>query len=143
MQSAPPPARRPDGTIMPGHSGNLSGRPKVVGEIQKIAREAAPAAFAKVVTLVENADPRVALAAAQEILNRAFGKPMQQVQSEVTKIDYSAMYLAALKEVNGIIRASDAAKVIEGVTDETENAEAAASDEQVRQGGTADPPVNW
>lgn len=60
-----------------GRSGNPGGRPKIVGEIRDLAREAAPEAFARVVELIDHPEPRVALAAAQEILNRAYGRPEQ------------------------------------------------------------------
>lgn len=60
-----------------GQSGNPGGRPKAIAELVALAREAAPGAFQRVVSLVQDEDPRVALAAAQEVLNRAYGKPAQ------------------------------------------------------------------
>lgn len=62
-----------------GKSGNPGGRPVVVREIKAMAREKAPKAFAKVVALLDSDDERVAFVAAQEILNRAYGKPTQYV----------------------------------------------------------------
>jgi hypothetical protein len=92
------PKRRPNGTIMPGYSLNATGRPRVVQEIRELALSAAPAAFARVVALVDSADERTALAASQEILNRAYGKPMQSVQADVRKTDMAALYALAMKE---------------------------------------------
>lgn len=112
MSQVPAPQRRPDGTLLPGSTANPSGRPRIVGEVQSLARGHAPAAFARVVTLVENADPRVALAAAQEVLNRAWGKPIAQVKTETKKYDMSALYLAGLQIANGATP-SGAARVIE------------------------------
>jgi hypothetical protein len=63
-----------------GQSGNPSGRPKQMQEITDLARQRAPEAFARIVDLTSNDDPRVALAASQEVLNRAYGKPRQALQ---------------------------------------------------------------
>jgi hypothetical protein len=49
-------------------------------EITDLARQRAPEAFARIVELTANEDPRVALAASQEVLNRAYGKPRQALQ---------------------------------------------------------------
>jgi len=65
-----------------GQSGNPSGRPKVVGQIRDIAREHGPAAFQRIIQLMASKDERVALAASQEVLNRAYGKPAQALTGE-------------------------------------------------------------
>lgn len=65
-----------------GQSGNPGGRPKAVAEIMTLARSHAPDAFQRVVSLVNDPDPRVSLAAAQEVLNRAYGKPPQAQTGE-------------------------------------------------------------
>lgn len=65
-----------------GKSGNPSGRPKVVNEIRDLARTHSPTAFERVVKLMGSQDERIALAASQEILNRAYGKPPQAVTGE-------------------------------------------------------------
>jgi hypothetical protein len=95
------PAQRDDhGRLLPGFSGNPSGRPRVVAQIRDMALKAAPAAFEKVCDLVQSVDERIALAASQEILNRAYGKPLQSVDAEVKKFDMNALYLAATKLAN-------------------------------------------
>jgi Family of unknown function (DUF5681) len=71
------------GTFQKGKSGNPSGRPKIVSEIKELAQQHAPEAFKKVVGLLKSDDERVAFVAAQEILNRAYGKPTQSM--EVTR----------------------------------------------------------
>ncbi len=94
------PKRRPNGTVMPGSALNPSGRPRIVQEIQELARSAAPAAFARVVALVNSDDERIALAASQEILNRAYGKPVMQVNSDVRRLDMSAIWARSMEALN-------------------------------------------
>lgn len=65
-----------------GRSGNPTGRPKVVKEVQELARKAAPKAWKRILELVDSGEPKVALAASQEVLNRAYGKPAQAVTGE-------------------------------------------------------------
>jgi hypothetical protein len=62
-----------------GQSGNPSGRARIVGEIRELARAHAGEAFKVVCELLQSADKRVRMVAAQEILNRAYGKPTQAV----------------------------------------------------------------
>ena len=109
-----PVKRENNGRFLPGFTANPSGRPKVVGEIRELARQHAPAAFTRVCELVQSQDPRIALAAAQEILNRAYGRPVQAIESEVRKVDMGALWLEATKRVNEEARAAEQAKVIEG-----------------------------
>lgn len=58
-----------------GVSGNPGGKSKILGEIQSLARKHSPRSFARILELVEDPDPRVALVAAREVLDRAYGKP--------------------------------------------------------------------
>ncbi len=59
----------------PGQSGNPSGRPKTAPVIQELARSHAPEAMETLVRLMRGADKDgVRLAAAQAILDRAYGK---------------------------------------------------------------------
>jgi len=64
----------------PGKSGNPSGRPKEHSEIKRLALEASPQAFSVIVSLLHDQDKKVAMSAAKEILDRAFGKPGQSVE---------------------------------------------------------------
>jgi hypothetical protein len=66
----------------PGQSGNPGGRTPLFGECQAIAREASPRAIERLVELVESADERVALMAADKVLERAWGKPKVHEEDE-------------------------------------------------------------
>ncbi len=66
-----------------GQSGNPTGRPKALHELVDLARAETAPTFQKIVWLRDHADDqRVQLAAAQEILNRAWGKPTQPLVGE-------------------------------------------------------------
>lgn len=93
------PATRDDhGRLLPGFSGNPTGRPRVVAQIRDMALKAAPAAFEKVCDLVRSVDERIALAASQEILNRAYGRPVQAIEKEVKKFNIHELYLLAVQQ---------------------------------------------
>lgn len=62
-----------------GQSGNPKGRPKVDFEVREAAREHGEEAMNKLVELMRGEDARVAQAAANAILDRAFGKPAQSI----------------------------------------------------------------
>lgn len=57
-----------------GESGNPGGRTDQYAEAQRICREATPAAARKMVALMDSADERVALMAADKVYERAWGR---------------------------------------------------------------------
>jgi hypothetical protein len=60
----------------PGQSGNPGGRPKVVAEVQDLARQHAPAAIVELARLALKAkNETVRVAAIRELLDRGYGKP--------------------------------------------------------------------
>jgi hypothetical protein len=63
-----------------GQSGNPGGRPKEDAEVKALARSAGPEAIEKLVELMRGDEARTALAAAQALLDRGFGKPGQSVE---------------------------------------------------------------
>ena len=69
------------GTFKPGQSGNPSGRPKEVGHIRDLARAHTESAIKTLVAINEDmAQPAPArVAAAQALLDRAWGKPSQAI----------------------------------------------------------------
>lgn len=60
-----------------GTSGNPSGRPKHIAEVVALARKSSVAAMQRMIDLMDCEDERVALAAATQVLDRAYGKPKQ------------------------------------------------------------------
>jgi hypothetical protein len=96
-----PVQRKPNGQLLPGSTANPSGRPKVVGEIKELARQHAPAAFERICELIDSSDERIALAASQEILNRAYGRPVQAVESKVEKVSMSRLFVQAARRAAG------------------------------------------
>jgi hypothetical protein len=62
-----------------GQSGNPAGRPKKRIEISDLAREHAGKAMRTLIKLIDSTDDKVALAAANAVLDRALGKPKQAV----------------------------------------------------------------
>jgi hypothetical protein len=63
-----------------GKSGNPNGRPKKIVEVAKVAEDNSIKAIQKMAKLLDSADDRVALAAAQALLDRSMGKPKQSVE---------------------------------------------------------------
>ena len=62
-----------------GKSGNPSGRPVIPAEIKEMARAASVPALEKAIKLMESPDENVALRAINTVLDRAWGKPAQDV----------------------------------------------------------------
>jgi hypothetical protein len=61
-----------------GVSGNPSGRPKVLGEVQELARQHAPQVIAELARLALKAKSETArIAAGRELLDRAYGRARQ------------------------------------------------------------------
>ena len=59
----------------PGQSGNPGGRPKVIGHVRDLARAHTELAITKLAAIVMRCrDPRAQVAAAKELLDRAWGK---------------------------------------------------------------------
>jgi hypothetical protein len=73
----------------PGESGNRGGRTDQYLEAQRICREATPAAARKMVALMDSADERVALMAADKVFERAWGKaPEYNPDQEAEPLNY-------------------------------------------------------
>jgi hypothetical protein len=98
-----------------GQSGNPSGRPKIVQSIKLLARENSFEAMQKIVKLMEDPDPRVALAAAIHVLDRAWGKPEQK--ADVEMVHRFAQVPAVMEKSQWLATRGDP-KLIEHVAEE-------------------------
>jgi hypothetical protein len=79
-----------------GQSGNPGGRPKVLGDVQELARQHTAEAVETLTSIMLNPDaaPAARVAAANAILDRGYGKPPQHISGE-----FSQRYVAELPEV--------------------------------------------
>lgn len=80
-----------------GQSGNPGGRPKECAEVKELARQYGPEAIEKLVALLRGGDARVAKAAADSLLDRAYGKPSQAVDLSGGLALTHEQFLAELK----------------------------------------------
>jgi hypothetical protein len=78
--------RNSDGTFLTGYSGNPSGRPAIISELQKLARTHTPTALATLVEIMSSAarPPNARVSAAIALLDRGYGRPSTAVFVEMT-----------------------------------------------------------
>ncbi len=69
----------------PGQSGNPNGRPKKIQTVAQLAEDNSEKALKKLIKLIDDTNSKVALAAAQAVLDRAMGKPKQSLDVGTTK----------------------------------------------------------
>ncbi len=76
-----------------GVSGNPGGRPKVLGDVQELAREQSPQAINTLAKIMndEKTPPTARVAAANALLDRGYGKPTQPISKTLAKVDPSSM----------------------------------------------------
>jgi hypothetical protein len=94
------PLRQPRDPLKPGVSGNPSRRANAFEQVRTLAREHSPEAFKTLVELMRLADePLVRLRAAEQILDRAFGRPAQAVEllGAIAHVDVTALSDAELR----------------------------------------------
>ena len=79
-----------------GQSGNPGGRPKVIGDVQELARQHTADAIETLATIMRDSEsaPAARVAAANAILDRGYGKASQHISGEI-----SQCYVAELPEV--------------------------------------------
>jgi len=112
--------QEPNGRFAKGQSGNPGGRAKMPSEVREMLTAKAEDAVKSITSHLDNEDPRIALKAAELLLDRAYGKPQQA--SEHIQIDLPAdtkdvaelvaMHAALLRATaSGAISVSDAREV--------------------------------
>jgi hypothetical protein len=114
--SALPVARGPDGRILPGHSGNPSGRP--VGSISEFRRRFEPhmgEVAETLLALMRSPNESTRLSACREICDRVLGRAAIAIDTTHTRADLGQLYLAALKRCNGVV---DGGNTLNGSNDE-------------------------
>jgi hypothetical protein len=105
----------------PGQSGNPGGRKEMSPEVREALYAATLPAMKRLVELVGSDDERVALLAAQALLDRAFGKAAQSVDKTVTVTTVQQQHLSILMELQAQRDlAAKAVAEIEGHTDKVE-----------------------
>lgn len=73
-------AKRGNPNWKPGQSGNPGGRPKGEPEVRALARKYGPRAIIRLSEIAESENERAAVAAAQVLLDRGFGKATQGIE---------------------------------------------------------------
>ena len=74
--------KTPSWAWRPGQSGNPGGRPKVSAEIRDLARDHGAKAIERLVALMYSKNESVAIRAAEALLDRGYGRPMQRNGSQ-------------------------------------------------------------
>ena len=88
-----------------GKSGNPGGRPKVLGEVQELARQYAPTAIVELARLALKAKNETArIAAIRELLDRGYGRTRQSV--EVSAPDGNPLQIL-FEEIDALSRRTD------------------------------------
>ena len=86
-------------------SGNPGGRPKVLGEIQELARQHAPSAIAELARLALKAKSETArIAAIRELLDRGYGRPRQAMEVSAPAGDPLDPLRLLMEEIDAISR---------------------------------------
>ena len=77
-----------------GQSGNPGGRPKLPAEMREMFRAKAPEAFEVLSRHLQSPDAKVAIAAATQILDRGYGRPVQSIDANIN--DNPVRYIVEL-----------------------------------------------
>jgi hypothetical protein len=104
------PARRADGTVLPGARLNPGGRPRTaIEQLREKYMHRLPELMDGLFQLTTpNNPPMVQIAAIRELLDRLLGKPQVMIEATTTRVDVGALYLAAMKRANAEINSAHA-----------------------------------
>lgn len=99
-----PENRDVSGRFVPGVTGNPGGRPKGIAQL---AREHKDKALSVLCAGMDDEDARVRIAAAREILDRGYGKPVAMTADVTDRLDDfdDDALITALDTVRAVIRA--------------------------------------
>jgi hypothetical protein len=106
--------------FQPGTSGNPHGRPRADYDIARMCREHAPEAVERILAVMRDPDPKVALPACVYLLNRGFGLPSTKIEATDTQ-SLAFLHLVAARELGARIRDERSEATIDGtVSQETQ-----------------------
>ena len=116
--------RTGNGRFASGVSGNPGGRPKLPAEMREIFQSRGQEAAEILVKHLRASDPRVSVAAAREILDRAYGKPVQSINvDKEERIKLIAVVPEKSATTEDWLRAIGETKVIEHQPTDLESTE--------------------
>jgi len=96
--------RRPDGTMLPGHTPNPGGRPRTPIETARAQlMPQLPLFLERLAELTQSSNETIRLQALREIFDRLLGRSAVFVDTTHTRADLGQLYLAALKRCNGVV----------------------------------------
>jgi hypothetical protein len=102
VELLPPAQRDQKGRLLPGQrSINPNGRPPAIRDVKEAAKAHTRQALNTLVSVMNNADapPAARVAASEAILNRGWGKAMQNVEARIDVTDTAAAAASVLHEL--------------------------------------------
>jgi len=99
------------GQFQKGTSGNPGGRPRVSEKVRELASASAPRAFERLVELMESEDQRVAMAASNAVLDRAYGKPSAETRTASFPLKQVTSASDVVEALSGLLNATTAGQL--------------------------------